>query len=173
MQSCGATKSGIAETFLPFGSFAGADRDPAGLPSPRASAASPPFECHTPSALRIVGFPVAAIPKLHGAATILALRNGAFEIAIIERVIFHLHREALVARIERRPLRDRPGFEDAVELQPEIIMQACRIMLLNHEAPLLRRLNRRIAAGLRGLFEIALFSIGGEVSQRHDQIPRT
>jgi hypothetical protein len=48
-------------------------------------------------------------------------------------------------------------------------MQARRVMLLDHEAPLLRRLHGRVAAGLRGLFEIPLFSVGGEVSQGHDK----
>ncbi len=52
------------------------------------------------AALGIVGFPIAAIPQLHGAAAILVVRNGAFEIAIVERMVFHLHREALVVRIE-------------------------------------------------------------------------
>ena len=121
------------------------------------------------SLLGIVGFPIAAVPELHGAAAILALRNGAFEIAVVERMVFHFHRQPLVARIERGPPGDRPGFEDAIELEPEIVMQARRIMLLDHETPLLRRLDRHIAARLRGLFEIPLLAVGGEVSQGHDK----
>jgi len=35
-------------------------------------------------------------------------------------MVLDLHREALVMRIERGPLGDRPGFEDAVELQPQV-----------------------------------------------------
>src|SRR4029077_14799791 len=77
--------------------------------------------------LRIVGFPITAVPELYGAATILALGDGAFEIAVIERMVFPFNREPLVARIERGPPRDRPGFEDAVELEPEIVMQARRV----------------------------------------------
>ena len=123
------------------------------------------------SLLGIVGFPIAAVPELHGAAAILALRNGAFEIAVVERMVFHFHRQPLVARIERGPPGDRPGFEDAIELEPEIVMQARRIMLLDHETPLLRRLDRRIAARLGGLFEIPLLPVGGEVSQGHDKNP--
>ena len=123
------------------------------------------------SAFRIVGFPIAAIPELHGAAAILALWNGAFEIAIVQRMIFHLHRQPLVMRIERGTLRHCPGFEDSVELQPQIVMQARRGVFLDHKPPALRRHDRGVAAGLCGLFEIPLFSIGGEVSERHYQIP--
>ena len=123
------------------------------------------------SALRIVGLPIAAIPELHGAAAILALGNGAFEIAVIQRMVFHLHRQPLVVRIERRPLRDRPGLEDAVEFQAQIVMQPARVMLLNDKMPPLRGRDLGLAAGLRGLFEIALVSIGGQVFEGHGSIP--
>jgi len=58
--------------------------------------------------VRIVGVPVAAVPQHHGAAAILALRDGAFEIAIIERMFLHFDRQPLVVRIERRTSRYRP-----------------------------------------------------------------
>src|SRR6266850_3084076 len=122
--------------------------------------------------LRVVGFPIAAVPELHGAAAILVLWNGAFEIAVVQWMIFHLHRQPLVMRIQRGAARDRPGLEDAVELQPEIVVQPAGVMLLDHEPSLLRRRYLALPAWFRGLFEIALFSVGGEVSQRHDQIPR-
>ena len=48
-------------------------------------------------------------------------------------------------------------------------MQPGRIVLLDHEAPLFRRRHLGLAAGLGGLFEIALFPVGGETSQGHDQ----
>src|SRR5581483_7340723 len=35
----------------------------------------------------IVRFPSAAVPELHRAAAILAFRNGAFEIAVVERMV--------------------------------------------------------------------------------------
>src|SRR5258706_15726354 len=120
---------------------------------------------------RTVGFPIPAVPKLHRAAAILSLRNGPFEIAVIQRMVFHLDCQPLVVRIERGAARDRPGFKDAVELEPQIVMQPARIMLLDHETPLIRRFNRRFAAGLRGLFEIAFFAIGREVPQGDDQNP--
>jgi hypothetical protein len=100
----------------------------------------------------------------------LPLGNGAFEIAVIERMILHFDREPLVMGIERRALRHRPGLEDTVELEPQIVMQPARIMLLDHEPPLLRGRNRCVATGFGGLLEIPLLSIGGQVSQGHDSI---
>ncbi len=52
--------------------------------------------------------PIAAVPELHRAAAILTLRNRPFEIAIVQRVILDLDREALVGGIKRRTARDRP-----------------------------------------------------------------
>ena len=121
------------------------------------------------AALGIIGFPGAAIPQHDGAAAILVVRNGAFEIAVIERVILDLDRQPLVMRIERGPLGDRPGFEDAVELQPQIVMQARCVMLLDHEPPLLRRRDLDVAGGLRRLAEIALLPVRAEFLQRHGQ----
>src|SRR6516165_6498294 len=123
------------------------------------------------TAFGVLGFPITAIPELHSAAAILAFGNGAFEIAVVERMVLDFHRQALVMRIERGPPGDRPGFEHAVKFQPEIVVQARSGMLLDHEAALLRRPDRGFAARLRGLFEIPLFAVGGEVSQRHGKTP--
>ena len=54
------------------------------------------------------GQPVAAIPELDRAATILVFRDGALEIAVVQRMILDLDGEALDAGIERRPLGHRP-----------------------------------------------------------------
>ena len=105
------------------------------------------------SPLRIVGFPIAAVPELHGTAAILPLRNGAFEIAVIERMILHFDREPLVMRIERGALGNRPGLEDAVALEADVIMQGPGGVLLDHEeeraAPLGHR-RRRLGGGVEG-----------------------
>ena len=58
--------------------------------------------------LGIVREPVAAIPDHHSAAAILAFRDRAFKVAIVERVILDFDREALVLRIERRTARHGP-----------------------------------------------------------------
>jgi hypothetical protein len=91
-----------------------------------------------------------AVPELNRASPILPLRYGAFEIAIVERVVFHFDCEAFVAGIERWPLGNGPGLEYAVELQPKIIMQPARVVLLDDKAELIRRLgsasSRRFAS---------------------------
>src|ERR1700746_2061200 len=77
--------------------------------------------------------PRAAIPDQHGAAAVLALRDGAFEVLIVDRMIFHFHREALLAGHEARSLGDGPALEHAVEFEAEVVMQAARRVLLDHE----------------------------------------
>jgi hypothetical protein len=119
------------------------------------------------AALGIIRFPIAAIPELHGAAAILSLGNGAFEITVIERVILDLDREPLVMWIERRAFRHRPGLEHAVMLEPEIVMQTACIMLLDHEPPLLGRRHLDLAGGLAGFVEIALLAVGRQTSLQH------
>jgi hypothetical protein len=59
---------------------------------------------------------------------------GAFEVAAIQRMVFDLDREPLVMRIEGRVLGDGPGFEDAVEFEPQVVMQMRCRMLLNDKA---------------------------------------
>src|SRR5689334_23500187 len=80
-------------------------------------------------------------------------------------MVFHFDCKPPVVRIERRSLGHSPGFKDAVVLEPQIIVQARRIVLLDHEAQLFRWPDRRLAARLGGLFEIPLLPVGGETSQ--------
>src|SRR6185295_17523561 len=122
------------------------------------------LEVDAPAAQRVLGvalrLPGAAIPEQHRAAAVLSLRDHAFKIAVLERVILGLHGQAFHARIEARPLRHGPAQEHAVELQPKVVVQAASIVLLHHEsvtfaAPLL-------APRLPGARKVALFSIGLE-----------
>lgn len=78
--------------------------------------------------------PVAPVPELDGAAAILALGDRPLEIAIGERMILDLDGEALVGGVERWSPGHGPGFEDAVQLQPQVVMQPRRIMFLDDEA---------------------------------------
>jgi len=63
----------------------------------------------------------------------LAFRDGAFEVAIIKGMVFHLDREPFVMRIERRATRDGPGFEYAIKLKTQIIVKTAGSMLLDDE----------------------------------------
>ena len=44
--------------------------------------------------------PMAAIPELYRAAAILALGNGPFEVAVVERMVFDFDSQATVPRTE-------------------------------------------------------------------------
>ena len=52
--------------------------------------------------------PVAAVPHLHRAAAILALGDGPLEVAVTQRMVFHLHRQAFVSGIQRGAAGHRP-----------------------------------------------------------------
>ncbi|MBB4482288.1 hypothetical protein GGE46_004901 [Rhizobium etli] len=104
------------------------------------------------SSLRL---PITAIPQHDCAAAILAFRNRTFEIAIIEWMVLDLDRQALVVWIERWTLGDGPALEHAVELEPQVVVQTCRIVLLNDEAAAVALLDAPFTAGLSGLLKIA------------------
>jgi hypothetical protein len=54
----------------------------------------------------------------------IVLWDSSFEVAIIKRVIFDLDGEPFVMRVERRSFGHSPGFENAIQLKPQIIVQA-------------------------------------------------
>src|ERR1700761_3780148 len=64
--------------------------------------------------------PSPLIPQHDGTAAILALGNGAFETAVIERMILDMHGEPFVGGIETGATRDGPAFERTIHFQPEI-----------------------------------------------------
>jgi hypothetical protein len=107
------------------------------------------------------GRPGAPIPEENRAAPVLSLGDDALEASVLERVILGLHGEALVGRIEARPLRDCPAREDAADLQTEVVVKASRIVLLDHECRA-TALRGRATSRLRGAGEVALAVIGGE-----------
>ncbi len=80
-----------------------------------------------------LGLPIAAVPQHHRAAAILAFWDRPLEVAVVERVVLHLHGEPAVMRVDRRAFGHRPGLERPVELQAEVVVQARGVMLLDHE----------------------------------------
>ncbi len=82
----------------------------------------------------LLGRPVAAVPQHDRAAAILALGDGAFEIAILERMILDLHRHPAVLRVERRRLRHRPRPERPLVFEAQIEVQVAGRVLLDDEA---------------------------------------
>ena len=104
--------------------------------------------------------PGAVIPQHHRAAAILALGDRALERRIGHGMVFGADREALVVGIEAGAARDRPALEHAIQLQPEIPMEARRVVLLHHED--LAGLHRELSGRLGGAREIALGVVRGE-----------
>jgi hypothetical protein len=49
-------------------------------------------------------------------------------------MVLDLHGEAFLARIQGRPLGDRPRLQNPVDLESEVVVQAGSIVLLNDEA---------------------------------------
>src|SRR5262249_38065093 len=81
-----------------------------------------------------LGKPVAAVPDHHRAAAILALRNGALELVVFDRMILGLNGKTLLAGNEAWAAGDRPTLHHPIKLEPEIIMQAPRRVLLNDKS---------------------------------------
>jgi hypothetical protein len=101
--------------------------------------------------------PGACVPQHHGAATVLALWDRAFEAAVLQRMVLDPYREPLVARIGGWPLGHRPTLKHAVQLEPEVVVQPRRIVLLHHEAKGLALGSRdALPFRLSGLREVAL-----------------
>ena len=108
--------------------------------------------------------PEAAVPQHHRAAAILALGDGAFEVAVVERVVLGLDGKALVLGVEREALGDGPGLEDAIELEAQVIVQARGGVLLDDKAGVLGGSDLRRSARLRRLREIALALVEGKLA---------
>ena len=70
------------------------------------------------------GLPAAAVPDDDAPAAVLPGRNLALEVVVVDRVVFDLHRQPLVARVQARALGHGPAVHGAVQLQPQVVMQA-------------------------------------------------
>src|SRR5262245_8974937 len=89
----------------------------------------------------LIARPETTIPQHDGAATILALRNGAFEVTVIERMIFGFDGKPPVLGIKRGALGHGPRLEDAIDLETQIKVQASRCMFLHDKARIFGRCN--------------------------------
>src|SRR5262249_46351426 len=111
--------------------------------------------------------PIAAVPQLHRAATVLPLGDRALEVPVIEWMVLDLDREALDPRIEGRFPCDCPRLEYSIELEPQVIVQAAGGVLLDHEAQMIRARHLALAARLARLAEVPLRPISRESSSGH------
>ena len=67
------------------------------------------------------------------ARAVVTLRDRALERPVLERVDLGLHREPLVALRDRQALRDRPRRQRAVAFEADVVVQARRAVLVDHE----------------------------------------
>src|ERR1700720_359429 len=77
--------------------------------------------------------PRAAVPDHYGSTAVLSLGNDTLKPTIFRRMIFDSHCQPLDGRIEGRAFRYRPGEQDAVPLQAEVVVQTASLMLLDDE----------------------------------------
>src|SRR4029453_16645187 len=75
----------------------------------------------------------------HRAGTILLLRDRALEAAVFQRMIFHMHGKTPIGGVKARASCDRPALQHLGELEPKIIVEPARRMLLHDEKPAFRR----------------------------------
>ena len=95
-----------------------------------------------------VRLPGAAVPHDHVPAAVLAPRDDALEVEVLQRVVLDVHRDPLDVRIEGGPLGYRPADQDATDLETEVVVQPPGPVPL-HDEPLpaaVRRPVRRPAA---------------------------
>ncbi len=109
---------------------------------------------------RVVG---ALVPEQRVPAAILLVRDAALEAGVGQGVVLGLHREPLRLRIIAGALGEGPTRQGAVDLQPQVIVQPGRVMLVHDEEGLRaaspqRHLRRR----LWSLLEVAPGAIGLE-----------
>src|SRR5262249_29476535 len=113
-----------------------------------------------------LGVPRSSVPEEHRAAAVLALRDHALEVAVVERTVLDLHRQALHLRVQAGALGHRPAPQHAAVLEAEVAVEVARVVLLDDED---RSPGGALAAlgpvRLRGAREVALASTFPE---RHD-----
>src|ERR1043165_1385546 len=103
----------------------------------------------------------AEIPHHHRATAILASRDDAFEVEIIDWMILSRHGESALILLERWTFRNGPRLKHVVHLETKVVMQMTRSMFLNNKpAPAsLPAATCRHGFRLRGLLEISFLRI--------------
>ena len=105
----------------------------------------------------------AGVPDDHLAGAIVPRRDHRLEGQIIQRVVLDHDRQPLLVGIERRPLGHGPRLQRPADLQPHVIVQTPRGVLLHHKAQAAP--SRTVAAPrLRRPGEVALLLIAVEHS---------
>ncbi len=103
----------------------------------------------------------ALVPDRHRAGAVLTLRDLTVELEVLERVVLGAHREPVLRRVRRDPVRDRPRRERPIVLEAQVPVQAGGVVLL-HDEPVL--VTGAVAAGRLGRRgEVALGAVAREL----------
>ena len=107
------------------------------------------------------------VPDDHGSGAVVPTGDVALERAIVERVVLDVHGETLDLRVVGRALGHGPRRHHAVDLEPEVVVEAAGMVLLHDE----RRPGAaaHLAARLGGAVESSLLLVAPEriVSHTH------
>ncbi len=90
------------------------------------------------------------------------------EVEVLERVVFGPDGEAIIGRVGRDPVWDRPRRQRTIVLEPKIPVQARRVVLLDDEAAVRPGARRRLFA--RRLCRGAEVALGSIAVQGHVEL---
>ena len=96
-------------------------------------------KCRSPFSMAVggsspsAGVPRAPVPHDHVAAAVLALGDDALEVEVLERVVLDVDGQPAGPGVERRALRHGPADQHAVDLEPEVVVQAPGPVALHDE----------------------------------------
>src|SRR5712692_3481094 len=74
-----------------------------------------------------------AVPYHYRSRAIIAFGNFPFEVGVVQRMIFRLHRQPPVGVALGRSLGHGPRLQRSIDCKSEIVVQPCCPVLLNHE----------------------------------------
>ena len=80
------------------------------------------------------------------------------ELEVLERVVLGAHGQPVLVRVLRDAARQRPGGERALVLEPQVPVEAARVVLLDHEAGRRRSSSRGAPFG-SGVFSKSRFAL--------------
>ena len=116
------------------------------------------------------GRPRAPVPHDHVAPAVLARRDHALEVEVLDRVVLDVDGERAAVGVERRALGHRPAHQHAVDLQAQVVVQAAGPVALHDEPVATHRccttlwLGRDLEVPLRA---IALEAFRAPSARRH------
>ena len=83
--------------------------------------------------IELLGVVGAEIPHDHLAGAVLPLGDRPLESAVLQRMVFGVHRQVIDRGGLRQILRHGPRHQHTVALEPEVVMQPAGVMLLDDE----------------------------------------